>query len=107
MTRAAWERLVAEATIEATPTKVTWHGSRNYAPITRTFWENIVTINGVTIDSNGIEHLGELYRTKREAAANADATVAAFRTSLTAPGNFDYADAPEADYVKAVILTNP
>lgn len=100
--RTRWERLVAEAEIEAMPTKVAWHGLRNYAPITRMFWENIVTVNGVAIDSDGVLYLGDLYKTKREAAANADATVEAFRASLADPANFDWEDAPEFDYVKAI-----
>lgn len=97
-----WKRLVAEAVIVATPTKVSKALMRNYAIVTRWYWENVVTVNGVTIDSDGVEHLGDLYKTKREAAADTDATVAAFRASLTEPGNFDYEDAPEFDHVKAI-----
>lgn len=96
--RTEWNTAVDAAEIVATPFKVVRHNPLR----TQTFWELALTVNGQPIENDQAFRFH--FKTRKDAAAGADAAVAEIRQILgTVEFYFESQDFPETDYVKAVL----
>lgn len=96
--RSQWNEAVASAQIGLEPVKV--QRTSRITNVVRTFWELAVTINGRPVQSDG--EFRSAFKTRTLALAGVSREQDRIRTILL-DSYFDTVDAPETDYVQAVL----